>query len=198
MILLGGAPKSGKSTLARSLSLELGHDVVATDDLGAAVHAGAKADGEVEPDYREQYVRRTPQALWSEALDRHRRLWPSIRAVVRERLEWGRPAIVEGWALLPEHVATLPDRPAFALWLVVPPDTVELRARSDVDFYAGAADPDLMVRNFVARGELYNEHVRQTARAHRLPVIHVASEPLMQTVRRIVALVSDGPEEPTT
>jgi 2-phosphoglycerate kinase len=85
VILIGGVPMSGKSTVARVLADRHRRSVIATDDLGAAVRAVTKPgsppmQGE---DYREYYVARTVERLWQEALDSHRALQPAIEAVAR-------------------------------------------------------------------------------------------------------------------
>ena len=125
IILLGGAPKSGKSTIARCIAERLACDLVCTDDLGLAVRSLTTPEShpDLHPmarvDYHDYYLERSVAQLWHQALRAHRALWLAIVEVIRARVAWGRPAVVEGWALLPELVAGLGLEEVAALWILV-------------------------------------------------------------------------------
>jgi 2-phosphoglycerate kinase len=165
VVLIGGAPQCGKSTVARRLAAKLGHDLLATDDLGVAARALTSSQSHPDlhamfrGDYREYYVRHTPDELWRDALRSHKALWPGIQRIVLNRLEWGHPCVVEGWALLPDLIQALPAEGMAAFWLVVDQEILAARVRADESFHAGASDPERMVQNFLERSRRYNQHL---------------------------------------
>jgi 2-phosphoglycerate kinase len=69
VIVIGGAPFSGKTTLAKRLAAHRGYALVAIDDLGTAVRAVTTPESHpaLHPmagwDYRAYYVAHTPAML---------------------------------------------------------------------------------------------------------------------------------------
>ena len=67
VLLLGGAPRSGKSSAARRLAERLGYDTICIDDLVAAVRAVTtvashqKVHAMTEIDYRDYYIQNTAE-----------------------------------------------------------------------------------------------------------------------------------------
>jgi predicted kinase len=162
VLLLGGAPMSGKSIVARVLGERHDRLVIATDDLGAAVRAVTAIDGTDSEDYREYYVSRSVECLWREALAGHRRLGSGIEAVAFAHAIWAEPAILEGWAIMPDTLAGTADMPL--VWLIADRATLEARVRAEHSFWAGASDEDAMISNFVGRSMRLNEHLSAFSR----------------------------------
>ena len=71
-----------------------------------------------EIDYRDHYIQNTPETRCRHGLDAQRAIWPAIESIARARSCWGSPALIEGWAILPNLFfgADLPD--VDACWLV--------------------------------------------------------------------------------
>jgi len=78
------------------------------------------------------------------------------KAVICRQLEWAGPAVIEGWAPLPELVATI---------------AYPRRLEADVDFVRGAGDPFLLVNRFVSRSALLTRSLRAQASACGLPYV---------------------------
>jgi 2-phosphoglycerate kinase len=192
VILIGGAPQCGKSTVARRLAAKMGYDLLATDDLGVAVRALTSPESHPDlhamfrEDYREYYVRHTPEELWRDALQAHTALWPGVRRIVLNRLDWGHPCVVEGWALLPQLTEALPVDGLAAFWLVVDQAVLAARVRADDGFHAGASDPERMMHNFLERSRRYNQHLLADAGRTAGRVLRIAAD---QTADDIVALM---------
>ena len=193
VMVLGGAPFSGKSTVSRLLANRRGIDLIHTDDLGTAVKAtSVDADkGVVDPmagdDYREYYLRRAVTTLLQEALVAHRALWPAVRAVIRARSDWGAPAIIEGWAFLPELIAE--DLPAdyWCGWLMVDDSLFEPRVRERACFYRGASDEERLIEQYAARSAAFNQHLQvQTAACGLSTIRPKPRKTPEQTVERVL------------
>lgn len=180
VILIGGAPMVGKSTLARKLAARFEYECFSTDDLGQAI--GAVTTAQSHPalhemdgyDYREYYVTRCVDDLIADAECRHAALWPAIAQVITAHATWGNPVVLEGWALYPSRVAQLALPNVASLWLVADDEVLEARVRTAVDFYCGASDEETMIRHFVARSQWHNGRIRKECFEHGMPVVSVA------------------------
>jgi 2-phosphoglycerate kinase len=108
--MMGGAPFSGKSTLAKRLAAQRGYALVALDDLGTAVRAltTPQSHPALHPmagwDYRAYYLAHPPATLIEHSQQEHDALWPAMAAVIEAHLRWAGPVILEGWQLEPERV----------------------------------------------------------------------------------------------
>jgi 2-phosphoglycerate kinase len=144
VILIGGAPMSGKTTVAHMLAATLGYGCLSTDDLGAAIRAVTSKDSHphLHPmdgyDYREYYVARSPAELIADAGLERRALWPAVQSVISAHCEWGAPIVIEGWSLWPEWVIQLRSPSVRSLWFVAHEPTLQERMINAVEFYRGA------------------------------------------------------------
>ena len=197
VLLLGGAPMSGKTTVARVLAAELAWDLVHIDDLAQAVRAVASEDalGALDPmagyDWREYYLQRSADELVSDAVRAHVALWPAIKAVTASRASWGLPAVIEGWALSPALVraAALPEA-VCAVWLSATEDVFTPRVRAEEGFYAGASDEQGVISKFAARSIRLDEVQTREARAEGFAVVSVAGDmSVASTTREVRSLL---------
>ena len=180
VILVGGAPMSGKSTVARIMAAQLGFSVIATDDLGAAARGvtGAAVAPDLfaarAEDHREYYVSHSVAELLEHAQRSHRALWPAIKSVIHEHATWASPSIIEGWALLPDLVATLDLSGVAPVWIEVPDTVLEARVRANTAFYAGASNPNLMIKRFTARSVEFGRELRVQISGLQLPLVRLS------------------------
>lgn len=77
MILIGGPPMIGKTTIARRLAARLDYGTMSTDDLGQSIRAVTTPDSHPNLhlmsgiDYREYYVSRSTERLIQDAENQH-------------------------------------------------------------------------------------------------------------------------------
>ena len=89
MILIGGTPFSGKTTLAKRLAAQRGYALVTIDDLGTAVRAVTitQSHPALCPmtgwDDCAYHAEHTPPMLIEHSTREHQALWPAIAAVIR-------------------------------------------------------------------------------------------------------------------
>ena len=177
VILIGGAPMSGKTTVARLLAAKLGYGCISTDDLSEAVRAITTKDAhpDLHPmdgyDYREYYVTRSVEALIADISLEHRAMWPAIQSVIRNHATWGEPTVVEGWSLWPEHVAELQLPSVTSLWFVAQEQTLRERLLDAAEFYRGASDEQVMIDHYLARSLWYNAQVKEAVKKFALTAI---------------------------
>jgi len=204
IILVGGAPLSGKTSLSKAIArrLEMAH--ISTDDISTAIRAITSAEShpalhclDVDGCFRDYYPSHTPERLMEDAMAFHRAAWPAIEAVARAHADWDRPALIEGWGILPEFVAGIGLENTKAVFLI-PEETVhEQRCRADISFWEGAADEEGLIRSFARRSILFGRMLEASAREHGLPVLRPSRETsLEETVDLALGLLEAGGQIP--
>ena len=195
VLFIGGAPSTGKSSVAMKLGSRLDRSVISTDDLGAAVrtlvpssispdlHAG------VSSDYIKYHAEVPVEDRIKHSLVAHRALWPAIDSVARRHRTWDRPAIVEGWALLPALVAESYSKSG--VWLSIPPEIEMERLRSNPSFYDNADEPDLFLSSFCQRSEKFTMHIETSCSKLGLPFIRLRSENAEEVAEIVLSYLSD-------
>ncbi len=182
VILIGGAPGTGKSTVSRALGRKLDYNVISTDDLGRAARSVASPElvpdlfAFVAADHRQYYQDHLVPELLEHALRAHIALWPAIRQVIEVHAAWASPAVIEGWALLPEQVAILDAPNISSLWISTPADTIRSRVISDSEFYRGARDERLMINRFVGRSIAFTDWLREETARLKLAFVELGDE----------------------
>ena len=188
VIIIGGAPFSGKTTLAKRLAAQRGYALVAIDDLGTAVRAvtSPQSHPALHPmagwDYRAYYVAHPPATLIDHSMREHQALWPAITAVTHAHLQWAGPVILEGWQLDPARVASCTHPQIRACWLLVDDAVLEARLRADTAFYQGCADVERLIRHYVARSQWVNDRVRRLATHEACVVLCVGADDTVDSV----------------
>jgi 2-phosphoglycerate kinase len=191
VILIGGAPMSGKTTVAHRLAAILGYGCLSTDDLGEAIRAVTTKDSHphLHPmdgyDYREYYVTRSPDALIADVSLEHRALWPAVESVIRKYATWGAPSVIEGWSLWPERVTQLQLTSVRSLWFVAHEQTLYERMVTAVEFYGGASDEAAMMGHYLARSFWYNARLKEAVNKFALTSIEL---PLRAPVHEVVEM----------
>ncbi len=159
VILIGGSPMSGKTTLAIKLAAKYEYACVSTDDIGEIVGTVADVNPMKGYDYREYYVNNSIADLINYTSRYHRILWPSIKHLIEVHSTWSTPIIIEGWALYPKLVNAIESENVKTIWLVSDKDILEKRLVDDRDFYKGASSEKAMITNYLQRSIWHNEKI---------------------------------------
>jgi 2-phosphoglycerate kinase len=177
VILIGGAPLSGKTAVAQLIGQRCRMPVICTDHLGEAARAVTNPTSHVDLhrcnliDYREYYTSNSTERLFEDALLAHQALWPAIEAVIRRHLEWAGPAAIEGWAVLPSFARTISSPRLRAVWIGVPEPVMRSRLQAHPAFIHGATDPSLLIERFIRRSARMSDWLHQQAMACGLPYV---------------------------
>jgi 2-phosphoglycerate kinase len=167
VVLIGGAPRSGKSTVARMLAAKLGYNYLSIDDLGEAIRAVTTKQSHpaLHPmtgyEYKEYYIQLSIEELNADAIAEHHAIWPALESVIRKHVLWAEPAIIEGWSLQPEYVASLAIPSVKSLWFISDENVLKERINGDVQFYRGATDEESMIKNYFGRCCWHNARLKE-------------------------------------
>ncbi len=198
VILVGGAPLSGKTSLAHAIARQLDVAHVSTDDLSVAIRAVTTAETHpalhdlgVDGPFRDYYRCHAPERLLEDAMAFHRAARPAVEAVVSAYANRDRPALIEGWSILPELVADLEPENVGAVFLVPEEEVFESRCRANSGFYEGAADEDGLIESFSRRSIVFGRMLEATARDLELPIVRPTLRTTMEeTMDRALALLA--------
>ncbi len=181
VVLIGGAPGAGKTTLGRALGKKLDIASLTADDIAAGLkgvttpesHPGLHIMGRAVTGLSSvEYFTQTPaEKLIEDATEQHLAVWPGLRAVVRTRSLFGPSVVIDGWFMRPEQVASLEMDNVKPFWLNV--DREVLAEREDgTPTHKSSSDPDRMLQNFLGRSYWYNDLIEEQARRFNMPVLH--------------------------
>ena len=162
VVLIGGTSHVGKSTVAELVAGRLGWEHLSTD--GLARHPGRpwRTPGwEVPPHVAEHYRSLPVEELTASVLAHYARLWPRIEELITARTSpakaTGPGLVLEGSALWPDRVATLPAASIAAVWLTADEAPLRARMRRGSRYDRASADERRLVDAFLARTLRYQE-----------------------------------------
>ncbi|MDJ0954758.1 MAG: hypothetical protein QNJ81_13865 [Acidimicrobiia bacterium] len=177
VILIGGPPGAGKTTLGRALGARLGYGSTTVDDLSIAARWFSTPESHPSLHVMESgghttyFTDSSVERLVSDAEALSEEMWPAIERIIRSHLTLKGPVVLDWWLFSPKVVATLGDQVG-SIWLWVEPTELERREQELAPpFVEGSADPERMMANFMARSLWRNDLVRAEAGTHGLPVL---------------------------
>lgn len=182
VILLGGAPNTGKTTVSRLIASRLNYACLSTDDLLKAItsvttpkshpHFHFMAGWETQ----EYYVHHPVDKLILHTIERFKFFRKAIEAVVKSHVSREEPIVIEGFGLWPEEFKNLNLPDVGMVWLVADEILLDKRTRNIKPLYEGASDEERMIQNYVGRSVWYNSKVIEAVGRLDIPSIKVSDE----------------------
>lgn len=178
ILLIGGAPGAGKTSLGRAVATRLRSSSVSGDDL--AIVARQFTDEQSHPELHlmrrggsvAYFTNGSPDQLIADAHASASTMWRPIERVIAHRLATGGALVLDWWLLSPRVVASLDQPRVRSVWLHVDPVELERRERDNWAFFAGSDDPERMFRNFMHRSLWWNAFVAEETDHAGLQVLH--------------------------
>ncbi|MCB8928227.1 MAG: zeta toxin family protein [Ardenticatenaceae bacterium] len=178
VILIGGAPGAGKTTLGQALAVKLGVTSLTIDDLVTAVIAVTTRESHPgihalrKGPHTDYFTNSSVNELIADATLRHEGSWPMVRQLIQKYTKQKRGIVIDGWHMRPEWVADLQLENVWAGWLVIDPDVLEARERKNEAWLEGSADPERMFTNFMGRSLWYNSLIEEQAKALQMNILY--------------------------
>ena len=190
VVLIGGAPFMGKSSVARCISARYKYGCISTDDIGRAVGAVCPEINTIAAmDWQDYFTNTTVESLLDHDVNTRRRLWPAVKKIVQTHAEWDDPLVLEGYGLWPETVMAADFPNTGAIWLTCGRSVLEMRIRADTEFYREAADEEAFIQNFLLRSSCYNELMVQSANKCDAKVLTVISNHSVEDIADLCVAV---------
>ena len=182
VILLGGAPNTGKTTVSRLIASRLNYGCLSTDDLLKAITSITTPKSHPSFHFmagfttQEYYVSHTVDELISHNTERHKTFHLAIERVIKSHLEKGDPIVIEGFGLWLEDIKNLNLPDIGMVWLVADEALLDKRTRDIKPLYEGASDEERMIKNYVGRSICYNSKVIEDVGRLGIPSIKVSDD----------------------
>ena len=180
VILIGGAPNTGKTTVARLVASRLNYSCLATDDLLKAITAVTTPAS--HPMFhlmagwttQEYYVNHTVDELVTHNMERLKVFRSAIEGVIKSHITKEDPVVIEGFGLWPEYIKQLNLPDIGMVWLVADENLLDKRTRAMKPFYQGASDEEKIIQNYVGRSVWYNSQLIKAVSKFGIPSVTVS------------------------
>ncbi len=169
VVLIGGPPGAGKTTLGRALAARLGAASLTVDDLLLAARAVTTPQSNPglhvmnSPSAADYFTTSSVDKLTEDATAQHQAMWPAIERVIRVRTAMNSPTVIDGWHMRPKWVADLDIGGLVSIWLVADPTVLEEREHTLMKSLGRSSNPGQMLENFLGRSFWHNDLIKQQA-----------------------------------
>lgn len=194
VVLIGGAPGAGKTTLATAVAAELGWRWTPGDDLATAMRGVTSP--ETHPALHvaaggrhvEYFTAGPPEKLVADARALQDQAWPGFALLARFHAKYGPSLVTESWTFSPGNVAALEHDRVHGVWIVIDPAILDEREQPPPGYVDPSDDPVRRRANFMHRSLWCNRFVEEEATRLGLPVVHQNGS---KSVTDLVAAVID-------
>ncbi len=186
VILIGGSPMTGKSTIAMNIASTLKYPCISTDDIGEALQTVVAINPMQKSDFRTYYANTSPDKLIADIQQYHKAMELAINRLIDIHGSWGNSLIMEGWALYPSRIQHLIGENVSAVWLIASDGLLESRLLGKTDFLNGVA-----AQNYLLRSKWHNDLILEQCKTVRASFVFVhGDEPTDLLANKILSFTS--------
>ncbi len=159
VILIGGSPMTGKSTIAIALASKLNRACISTDDIGEVLQTVTDINPMKGQNYIDYYSNTDKEKLIEDIKVYHAQIKPAIKRLVDIHSSWGAPVIIEGWAIYPDMLDGLETEEVKSVWLIANENLLAKRLENNKLFCKEASNPKKMLGNYLYRSLWHNNYL---------------------------------------
>jgi len=159
VILIGGSPMTGKSTVATVLASELKCACISTDDIGEVLQTVTDINPIKGQYYTDYYSNTSKEKLIEDIKVYHAQIKPAIKRLIDIHTSWGAPIIIEGWAIYPDLLDGLKTEEVKSVWLIANKILLQKRLEHNTAFFKDASNPEKMIENYLYRSCWHNDYL---------------------------------------
>ena len=186
VILIGGSPMVGKSTVAALVASNLMFPCVSTDDIGEALQTVSDINPMGSRDYLDYYAQSDTQRLIDDMIEYHQKLEPAIARLIDIHSDWGNPLIMEGWALYPEPVGRINNEHVFSVWLIAEDGLLRKRMAMKKSFWQDAREPEKVIENYLYRSEWHNRKLLEQCKTEKQRYIVIGEDSTAEGIVKVI------------
>lgn len=190
VILIGGSPMCGKSTVSKVLASRLGWACISADDIGEILQTAIDINPMKGQKYTEYYSEHTVSELIEDTVSYHKKLIPAVLRLIDIHSTWGEPIIIEGWALYPEIMNEIENQSVKSVWLIANKSLFENRFLNNIEFYQLAVNPKTMKENYLYRSLWHNDYILEQCKLKKQSYILVSEnmsvDDILKKIQRII------------
>jgi 2-phosphoglycerate kinase len=190
VILIGGSPMCGKSTVSKVLASRLGWAYISTDDIGEIIQTVIDINHIKGQDYSDYYANTDKDKLIADIQEYHSKMKPAILRLIDIHSTWGTPIIIEGWALYPKIMNEIENQSVKSVWLIANKSLFENRFLNNIEFYQLAVNPKTMKENYLYRSLWHNDYILEQCKLKKQSYILVSEnmsvDDILKKIQRII------------
>ncbi len=191
VILIGGSPMVGKTSLSMKLASKFEYNCISTDDVGQILRTVTKNHPMDGLDYREYYIKKSLKELISDTTKLHKLAWPAIKLLIESHSTYGSPLLVEGFALYPKLVNSIMNKKMKSIWLIGEKNIFENRLIKENNFYKGASNEEMLISKFCQRSIWHNNKIFKEVIKYKGDYIKVTKDLSKEQILKRVLKVLD-------
>jgi 2-phosphoglycerate kinase len=182
IILIGGMPTVGKSTIANKLSEHFGLPWISSDQIREIMKSAigpvvdSPLNGSVDMSAEDYFEKYTPQQIAQMEYEQSVATWPGIRFMINNDWTWRDGLILEGVNVLPKFVAEEQSRHSNIQAIFLTDNNID--RTKDVIFTRGLFDkadsyPDAAKEQELEWVKLFDEMIKREANEYHQPILEI-------------------------
>ncbi len=186
VLLLGGSPMIGKSTLSHMIAHQLNINYLSTDDIGEALQAVVDINPMNNQYFLDYYAENNVEKLVSDIQLYHKVIEPAIERLASIHSTWRGTVIIEGWAIYPQLSNKLINDNVKSIWLIADNSLLEKRILDNKAFDNGHVNSKKAISNYIGRSFWHNSYLKEQCKFYGFDYIKINGD---ETVEELTAKI---------